>query len=63
MNNTPRYLKQELSPNPERTDHPFAVKKHGLGLDSHPICFTLSCKLPQWMLKVLARGWQQDKII
>ncbi|XP_040908617.1 NACHT, LRR and PYD domains-containing protein 14-like, partial [Toxotes jaculatrix] len=63
------HLRQELLEsleNLERASHPFPVENHGLGLggaDSHPSRFTLSCKLPQYVLKVLACRSQQDNII
>ncbi len=36
---------------PTRSNPPFTTENHGLrlgGADSHPICFTLDCKLPQF---------------
>ena len=60
------HLRQELSPNSEGASHLFQVENHGLrlgGADFHLSCFTLSCKLPQNMLEVLARRSQQDNIV
>lgn len=47
---------QDLSIHLERATHPFLVKNHGLsleGADSYPSHFTISWKLPQYMLRVL----------
>jgi len=49
-----------------RSINRFPAEHHVLrfgGADSHPRCFTLGCKMPQWMPEVTVQGGQQDHII